>query len=223
MANLTSSQASANAKIKDYQNKIRNLRSKLLNLTDLKRSSTAKRLGYINSILNTRELYKAEMISNFPDLANQDIFATINALPSNHPIYLRWLEFLPEVQALETKISALETQLAEINQSEITTGAELQTTFAKYQDIFATAASQGLIVESPQDFQNILLAESALPAAQEDSLLAHEEDLNVLDLLNEDAHAVLTLEESELEAKKESRRKVVKWLAFGAGALFLLS
>lgn len=218
----------ADTKTKGYQNKIRKLQSKILELQDKKKAGLGKRVSLVNAILNSRELFKAEIISKYPTTDVEKIFQEIDKLPQNHPIYQLWLKYKPELEAANIALAAVDASLNKIDNEIASEGAEMSVTYSQYDDSYKEAISVGVPTESPQEFNKTILAESILPKAEEGDLNASIEDLQAISMINPEAHAIVTQYNAEhgtavgLDTQVVTRKKVLTWAAIGAGLFLLL-
>lgn len=228
---LSTKKVEADTESKKYQNKIRKLKSKILGLQNAKNASLGKRVRLVNAILNSQDLFKAEVIAKYPTTDLSKIFEEINKMPSNHPIYILWTKYLPEIKAAEASLQATDAEIKNIDSAIVSEGADMTTTFAEYNDFFKETIASGVPTESPEEFNKTLLAESVLPVAEEtNDMTASIENLQAVSIVNEEANAIVTAYNAEQGTsvgydpaitQAEARKKLLKWAAIGAG-LFLI-
>lgn len=227
---LSRSKMMADGQLSEFQKKIRSKRNKILEIQNKKKSLTREKSNKANGIFTARELFRNEIISQFPEYASKDLFAEMKNLPSNNAIWIRWMKYQPEIQKIENEIARIEAAEASLETSETQYSADLATDLAEYQSFYNEYGSLG--VEAPQAFFTTLQAETILPQSEADSLLATAEDVetaNALAIVNQDAQVVVTEASVQTSAGETvnpadaNKSKLLKYALIGGGLLLLFS
>lgn len=224
MAEASNKKIVGDAKVAGFQTKIRALRSKIFALQNSKGSLYAQREATINALADANELFKAELQSDFPEVEVSELLKTLPTAKSTSPIYIKWMKHQPTVLGLEKKILSLEAEIKKIDKSEVTIGTDMLMSFAEYEQFFKN--NQELQLESPALFNQTMLAESYLPRAEEDTLIADLDDLTGGAIVNSEADAIVTTYEADktlVPMSAEAKSKLIKYALIGGGLFLFFS